>query len=483
VNTLADLLSRPEGRTLEFKRQEVSLDKALRTLVAFANTAGGTLVLGVDDDGTPRGVDNVKMQEERFASAISDGIDPPLAPDLKPVHHEGVDLLLIRVPRFPGPFYLRAEGPEAGVYIRVGSTNRRASDAQREEMRRLATAQAFDERPCLGTTLGDVDLKAIETTFRAVGREIGDPDLETLGILVRHGDECIPSNGGIIVFGQDAARNRFFPAAHFRCARFLGTNKANILDRLDIEGSVLAGLDEVQRFIRRNTRMAARIGSVRRKDVPEYPPIALREVLANAVAHADYSQRGMPLRVQIYDDRLEVENPGGWPIGFSEEDFKDGISRVRNPVIARVLHELDIIEGWGSGYERVRDACQQGGYPIPDWHETGPVLRVRFAPHREVAEHFAQMDIADTYPDTDDGSVNVSVNSGEDLDRPLNQRQEWMLNVLGEGRRVGAEDIAGRFEISERTARRDIADLRRRELIAFVGPPKTGHYELARGTM
>lgn len=483
MNTLSDLLNRPESRTLEFKRQEVSLEKALRTLVAFANTAGGTLVLGADDDGTPLGVDDVKMQEERFASAISNGIDPPLIPDLKPVQHDSVDLLLIRVPRFPGPFYLRAEGPDKGVYVRVGSTNRRASESQREEMRRLASAQAFDERPCLGTSLGDVDLKAVEDAFSSVGRDIGNADLETLGILVRHGDERVPSNGGIILFGSEAVRSRLFPAARFRCARFVGTSKANILDRLDIEGSVLAALAEVPRFIRRNTRMAARIRSMRREDVPEYPAIALREVLANAVAHADYSQRGMPLRVQIYDDRLEVENPGGWPIGFSEEDFKDGISRVRNPVIARVLHELDIIEGWGSGYERICESCQQGGYPIPEWHETGPVLRVRFAPHPQVAEHFAQMDIADIYPDTDNVRVNVSVNSGGGTERSLNERQQWMLTVLTEGRRVSAEDVAERFQITERTARRDIADLRRRELIAFVGSPKTGHYELARGTM
>ena len=102
VTSLADLLSRPEGRTLDFKRQEVVLRKALKTLVAFANTAGGTLAIGVDDDGTPLGVDDVSMQEERYANAISNGIEPPLTPDLHPVAHDGVDLLLIRVPRFPG---------------------------------------------------------------------------------------------------------------------------------------------------------------------------------------------------------------------------------------------------------------------------------------------------------------------------------------------------------------------------------------------
>jgi ATP-dependent DNA helicase RecG len=499
MNTLVELLARPEGRTLEFKRQEVPLDKALKTLVAFANTAGGTLVLGVDDDGTPLGVDDIKAQEERFASTIVNGIEPPLTPDLKPIRIDGADLLLIRVPRFPGPFYLRAQGPDEGVYVRLGSTNRRATESQREEMRRLASAHAYDERPCLGATLDDIDIGTVERVFREVDREIGNSDLETLGILVRHGDERVPSNGGIILFGTAEARNRFFPAARVRCARFVGTDKAQILDRLDVEGTVLDGLDEVPRFIRRNTRMAARIETVRRQDLPEYSATALREVLANAVAHADYSQRGMPLRVQIYDDRMEVENPGGWPIGFSEEDFKEGISRIRNPVIARTLHELGIIEGWGSGYERISAECGKDGYPLPEWREAGPVLRVRFTPHPDVARE--PMRLVVPRPVGENGgdvgensradgargrnaSDDVGENVGEKFDddvggiSDLTERQRWFLERVGRGAYVRPHDVADHFGVAVRTAERDIAALRDAELVAFIGATKTGRYVL-----
>lgn len=478
MTSLADLLNQREGRTLDFKRQEVPLRKALKTLVAFANTAGGTLALGVDDDGTVLGIDDVNMQEERYANAISTGIEPPLTPDLQPVAHDGMDLLLIRVPRFPGPFYLREEGPDDGVYVRLGSTNRRATAEQREEMRWLASTQAFDERPCLGTTAEDLDMDAIDRAFGQVGRVVDGSVLETLKLLVRHGDDRVPSNGGIILFGTQRARAVYFPEARLRCARFVGTTKAEFLDQLDPEGSIPDALAEAERFVRRNTRLAARIESLHRQNVPEYSSVILREVLANAIAHADYSLRGMSVRTAVYADRLEVENPGGWPIGFSEEDFKAGISRVRNPVIARTLHELDIIEGWGSGYLRIREETVMSGYPLPSWREVGPVLRVTLPSHPSVAAQTAWT-ATNVYPVTGNDRVNDRV--GIQARGPLNDRQRWMLSELAQGNNVSTEHLMYAFEISESTARRDISALRKRGLIAFEGPPKTGRYILLRG--
>lgn len=501
MNKLADLISRPEGRTLDFKREEVELRKALKTIVAFANTSGGTLVIGVADDGSLPGVAEPKLQEERYASAIASGISPALVVDHRPVQYEGVDLLLVRVPRFPGPFYLTSEGPEQGVYVRLGSTSRPATKEQREELEREAAAQAWDERPCNGSVMDDLNAGAIERAFEGVGRRVDDAALETLKLVVRHGDQKLPSNGGIVLFGTAEARQRLIPGAHFRGARFLGTTKAEILDRLDEPDTVLeslgppvdtaapGGLGPVRAFIRRNTRMAARIdGAMRRQNVPEYPARALREVLANAVAHADYSQRTMPLRVQIYDDRLEVENPGGWPLGFDEEDFKNGVSKIRNPVIARVLHELDFIEGWGSGYERIQSTCEDGGYPMPEWEEAGPVLRARLRPHPSVAVNPMQIVLPlrereapdHVYSDTGGVGVNVGVDSGSVGVRPkshrLNERQSWFLEQIGKGARITAEDLAIHFEVTDRTAERDIRKLRDAEVIAFVGPPKTGRY-------
>ncbi len=161
------------------------------------------------------------------------------------------------------------------------------------------------------------------------------------------------SNGGLILFGLDDVRQRYFPDARVSCARFRGTDKSEFIDRIDIAGSVLNAIDEVPRFIRRNTRLAAKIENMHRKDIPEYPDLAIREILVNAIGHADYSLGGMRILVGIYADRMEVQNPGMLPFGMTMEDFKAGVSKIRNRVIARVFREMGLMEEWGSGYKRV----------------------------------------------------------------------------------------------------------------------------------
>ena len=208
--------------------------------------------------------------------------------------------------------------------------------------------------------------------------------------------------------------------------------------------------------------MAARIGSMRREDIPEYAEVAIREVLVNAVAHADYSLTGMHIFVAIYSDRMEVQNPGMLPFGMTMDDFRSGVSKIRNRVIARVFRERGLMEEWGSGYRRVMESCQTGGYPAPDWQELGSAFRVTFYPHPEIK----------LVPEDKDVPTNVPV------DVPVNERLQWFLNQLGTGRKVKAADIAVHWRVAEKTAKRDIAALKKHGIIEFVGPPKTGFYRI-----
>ncbi|MCK9463510.1 MAG: putative DNA binding domain-containing protein [Proteobacteria bacterium] len=383
---LKKMLNAAEGKSLEFKRDLSSLKPILKTLVAFANTAGGALVIGRDDDGKVRGVPDAGAEEERLASAIADGIAPVFLPDIEIRRHGGRDLLVVQSARWPGPFYVKADGPEHGVYVRLGSTNRRADGETLDRLRREARDRAFDLLPCIGADADDLDMDAIRRAFAAVGHEIDAAKLESLGVLIRYGRTRVPSNGGVLLFGRDEARRHHFPDAQIRCARFVGAAGGQFLDQLDFEGSVLAGIDAADKFVRRNTRLASRIEGLRRRDIPEYPPLALREALVNAVAHTDYSVSGMNLRVAVYDDRLVVENPGALPFGLTVADLKAGVSRIRNPVIARVLRELELMEKWGSGYQRMRDECGPNGYPLPEWVELSSAVRCVFTPHPEAAK-------------------------------------------------------------------------------------------------
>ena len=157
-----DVLKRPEGRTLEFKRDLSALRAALKTIVAFANTAGGTLVIGRDDDGRVGGLVDAKKDGERLADAVAESIAPALLPDIEQVDAGGRELLVVHVARWPGPFYLKAEGPETGVYIRLGSTTRRADPTVVAAMKRADASLAFDQAPCLGAELADIDIDAAE---------------------------------------------------------------------------------------------------------------------------------------------------------------------------------------------------------------------------------------------------------------------------------------------------------------------------------
>ena len=159
----------PEGKTLEFKRDLSSPKPLLKTLVAFANTAGGRLIVGVADDRQVLGVANALDDEERLCSLIADGIAPRLVPNVEMITVEGKTLLVVEV--FVSglrPHWLKAEGPEQGVYVRLGSTSRQADQALIDELRRTADGVAFDELPMPELSLDDLDMVAARKLFQGI---------------------------------------------------------------------------------------------------------------------------------------------------------------------------------------------------------------------------------------------------------------------------------------------------------------------------
>jgi predicted HTH transcriptional regulator len=327
--------------------------------------------------------------------------------------------------------------------------------------------------PCAGSSESDLDNLAVRRWFAGKDRMMDATALESLGVLVRHGSGRVASNGGLILFGEEEARQRFFPDARISCARFRGIDKSEFLDRQDMDG-LLDAVMAVSKFIARNTRLASRIEDMQREDLPEYPSVAIREVLVNAVAHADYATTGMRIFVSIFSDRLEIQSPGMFPFGMTMDDFKAGVSRIRNRVVCRVLHEVGLMEQWGSGYQRIVNSCSEGGYPEPEWQELGHCIRVTFRPHPSIAHGDRVNDrVNDRVSDTVFGAVTDTV-SGLDL----NERQRWIIEQLLAGIKIKAEDVVQKWSVGEATVRRDLAGLRNHGLIEFVGAPKTGHYRI-----
>jgi predicted HTH transcriptional regulator len=434
---VVELLLRPEGKTLEHKRDLSSPDGVLKTLVAFANGAGGTLAIGIEDR-THRviGVPDVLACEERLASLVADSILPRLVPDIEIVPWRRTHVLVAQVfPSAARPHHVARFGAEEGVFLRVGSTNRRADAAQIEEMRRFGQSASYDEEAIPELNSEALDFRVASELF-APFRKLTRAAFHTLRITTRHQNREVPTIGGCLLFGK----NRFdrFPDSWVQAGRFAGPDRSRILDSAEIRPPLPWAAEEAIAFVQKHLSREAVIGPVRRVDRWTVPAVAVREAIINAIVHADYSQRGSPIRVAVFGDRIEVENPGLLPLGLTIEDIQKGVSKLRNRVIGRVFHELGLIEQWGSGIQRMTAACREAGLPAPVFQEIGTHFRV----------------ILSTIPT---GPVR------------LQAKDQAILRLLQAGRGRSTAEIAKRLRQSTRAARTRLADLVERGLVIEVG--------------
>jgi predicted HTH transcriptional regulator len=434
---LIEILQRSEGKTLEYKRDLSSPDGLLKTLVAFANTAGGVLAIGIED-GTRRvvGVPDVLAAEERLASIIADSIRPRLVPDIEIVPWRRLQVLVVQVyPSAARPHYLERLGPEAGVFVRVGSTNRRADAAQIEEMRRFGLLESFDEQPIPELNSEALDFRVASELFAPV-RKLSPSAFRTLRVTTKYQGREVPTVGGFLLFGRD--RFDRFPDSWVLAGRFAGTDRVRILDSTEIRNYLPQAAERAVAFVQKHLSREAVIAGPRRVDRWTVPLVALREAIINAIVHADYAERGAPIRVAVFDDRVEVENPGILPSGLTIEDIRKGVSKLRNRVIGRVFHELGLIEQWGSGIQRMTTACQEAGLPSPLLEEVGTHFRVVLSATRT-------------------GPIR------------LDEKDQAILNLLEDGQGHSTAQIAKTVSLSPRATRTRLADLVRRGLVIEIG--------------
>lgn len=424
---LTELLLQPEGKTLEFKRDLSSPAGVLRTVVAFANTSGGIVLIGVDD-GTRavRGVSDPLALEERVASLVSDSILPRVLPDIELLAFRSTHVLAVRIhPSAARPHHLVRSGPEAGAYVRVGSTNRQADPELLAEMRRFVRGEAFDEQPMPDLEVDAVDVDAVRSAFEDI-RTLRRTDLDTLRLTVRHQGRTVPTVGGVLLFGRE--RLAHFPDAWVQAGRFAGTDRSRIVDQAEIVSYPTEAVPEAVAFVEKHGLHGVRIGAVQRTSVRSLPPVAVREALVNALVHADYAQRGAPVRVALFDDRLEIENPGLLPFGLTLDDLPRGVSKLRNRVLGRTFKELGLVEQWGSGVQRMIGTCREAGLPPPEWEEIGTRLR-------------------------------VTLRTGADGTAALDPKDRAILDVLGAAAGLRTREVSEAVGLSVRATRQRLARL------------------------
>ncbi|MFP4316366.1 MAG: ATP-binding protein, partial [Desulfovibrionales bacterium] len=233
--------------------------------------------------------------------------------------------------------------------------------------------EAFDQQPMPELNSEAIDFRVASELFEPV-RKLKRADLETLQLVTPYQGHKVPTVGGVLLFGRQ--REEYFPDAWIQAGRFQGTDKSRILDQAAFHDNLIPAIEQTIGFVEKHALHGADIGRIHRRERWNLPPLAVREAIINAVAHADYAQHGAPIRVAIFDDRCEVENPGLLPFGLTVEDLRRGVSKLRNRVIGRVFHLLGLVEQWGSGIQRMITACREAGLPEPSFEEIGTRFRV-----------------------------------------------------------------------------------------------------------
>lgn len=331
-----------ENKTTEFKRKYV--DDIKNTIIAFANCDGGTLYIGVDDDGTVCGVDDIDDTMLRVTNAIRDAVRPDITMFVE-CHNDVINqkpVVCVTVQRGTArPYYLQRKGirPE-GVYVRQGASTVPATDASIISMIKETSGDSYEAARSLNQQL---TFHKAADFFKKRKIEFGKSQMRTLHMI---GEDNTYTNLAFLLSEQ---------CTHMiKLAVFEGSKKSVFKDRQELSGSLLKQLEEAFDYIDRYNRTRAEFSGLDRVDMRDYPPEAIREALLNAIVHRDYSFSGSTL-ISIFEDRIEFVTIGGLVKGITLDDIKLGVSVLRNQHLANIFYRLRLIEAYGTGILKINE--------------------------------------------------------------------------------------------------------------------------------
>lgn len=387
LKDLENLIGEGETDRLEFKGSTGQRTRAAKTVCAMLNGLGGFVFFGVTDQGKIIGQEVSSKTLEDIANEMRE-IEPPAFPDMETVAlPSGNAVIALRVPGSGGLYAYKGH-----PYIRNGPTTSvmPRQEYERRLVERLhATRRWENESVEEGVTVRDLDAEEIHITLDnaiQLGRlePTGRRDIESilLGLeLIREGRLL---NAAVALYGKSDQLKSLYPQMGIRLGRFRGKNRlADFEDNRQYWGNAFSLLRRAESFLMDHVPIAGRVipGKMVREDQPGYPPRATREALANALCHRDYIIPGGAVAVAMYNDHLEITNPGALHFGITPAKLtKPHESRPWNPIIANVFYRAGIIERWGSGTLNIIDWCMENGNPVPTWSEHAGSVYVAFKP-------------------------------------------------------------------------------------------------------
>ncbi|MCD8224520.1 MAG: putative DNA binding domain-containing protein [Clostridiales bacterium] len=337
-----------ENEHIEYKSQMI--DDVYKEVIAFANTDGGIIYIGIDDQGNLIGIENVDETYTRLTNGIRDAIAPDVTMFVRYILQ---DNNVIRIEVGEGsykPYYLKAKGIKpTGVYVRQGASSVPASPDQIRRMIKDYDGDIFEEMRALTQELS---FEEAERTFKRYGVDFSEEKYIALGLRNIHDDQY--ANLAMILSDQCQHTTKI--------AVFGDETNITFKDAKEFGGSIFKQLDDSYAYLTLCNRTAATFKGLERIERSDYPEDALREALLNALIHRDYSYSGSII-INVNDSCMEFISIGGLLPGLSADDIRNGISQPRNRKLAEIFHRLKLIESYGTGirkiYARYRDCTEQ----------------------------------------------------------------------------------------------------------------------------
>jgi len=438
-----------ETQNLEFKPNW--RDEYLRVISAFANSDGGELIIGVDDNGKPVGVKDAKKLLEDIPNKVRDILG--IIPDIKVKSKNKRDTLVIDIKPSSVPISYQGK-----FFVRSGSIN---LELKGKDLRRFLISKAdkdWDEFIEERFTADDIDIATIEKFKKlAVKRlpfvkEEKEPVrlLEKLNLM----ENSKFKRAAALLFSKNP--KKYFTSAYVKVGKFL--TDIDIVSSDDVEGNLFQQVENTIELLRTKYLLSKiRFEGIYRKEELEYPEEALREAIINAVLHRDYI--GAHAQLKIYPDKLVLWNEGKLPKEIKIEDLKKShSSKPRNELLADVFFKAGLIEAWGRGTIKITDECKKAGLPEPEFKEEFGGFSVYFYKDIYIEENLRKMG--------------------------LNQRQIKAMMYVKEKGKITNKEYQNEFLVSRQTASRDLAELTDKGLFELKGTGRRdAHYTLNEAKM
>jgi len=447
MNDIRQLIKGGESEKVEFKER---FDKeTIETAVAFANTKGGIILIGVSDKSRIKGTQIGKDTLNDWANQISQSTEPRVIPEIEVSEIDDKSVVIISIKEFP----IKPVSVKGKYFRRVGNSNRIMPMQEIAQMHFHSAGMSWDKLAARDVTIEEIDVEKVKRYIKKANetgrRKVGD-DEKPLQVLekLELRKEGRPTWAATLLFHERP--QRFLSQAVIHCGRF--KEETMVIDDRMIEGTIIEQVDEAMDFIRKNINVRFVItGKPEREQIWDYPLEALREAVINAVCHRDYTIPSNT-EVRIYDDKLIVWSPGGLPFGITIADLYEPHSSVlRNKGIGGIFYDMGWIEQWGSGIDKMRKACMKAGLPEPQFEEYQG-FRVIFRKDIYTEEYLR--------------------------DLGLNERQMKAVMYVKEKGKITNKEYREITGLSDEGARIDLGELTEKRVLQLRGKGRNAHYVL-----